>query len=67
MNVSIKDLAVKMDLGNKGVEFEVKDNDGKHLGDLIIARGAITWCPGRTRPENGVRVTWPEFIEWMES
>jgi hypothetical protein len=67
MRVSIKDLAVRMDLGNNGVEFEVKDNDGNHLGDMIVARGGVTWCEGRTRAENGVRVTWNEFIDWMNS
>lgn len=34
MKVTIKDLAVNMKLGNRGVEFDVYDAQGKHLGDI---------------------------------
>jgi hypothetical protein len=34
VKVSIKDLAVKMDLGNNGVTLDVYDNADKFLGDL---------------------------------
>jgi hypothetical protein len=39
MNVSIKDLSVRMQLGNNGIELEVKDPQKRHLGDLCIGRG----------------------------
>ena len=53
MKVSIKDLQVNMDLGNNGIELDVYDNEGKHLGDLVISKAKIEWCKGRTRRGNG--------------
>ncbi len=56
-----------MDVGSKGIEFEVREpSDDKHLGDIFIAKGGITWCQGRTRKENGKTVSWNTFIQWME-
>jgi hypothetical protein len=66
MKVSIKDLQVEMPLGNNGIELDVYDGD-KHLGDLMIGRGAVEWCEGKTRRGNGVRVKWKELIAWFES
>jgi len=67
MKVSIKDLAVSMDIKNKGIELDVYDNDGNHLGDLVITKTKLIWCHGRTKPENGNRITWNKFIELMEA
>ena len=67
MKVSIKDLQVNMDLGNNGIELDVYDNEGKHLGDLVISKAKIEWCKGRTRRGNGVEVSWTELIKWFES
>jgi len=66
MNVSIKDLAVNMDLGNNGVEFDIYDSTRNHLGDLRIGKGRIEWCKGRTRKGNGVQKSWQELIKWLE-
>lgn len=66
MNVSIKDLSVSMEIKNKGIELDVYGGEN-HLGDLVIAKSGLTWCKGRTRKENGVHVSWHEFIEWMQS
>lgn len=63
MKVGIKKLAVEMDIKNKGVEVEVRDNDGTHLGDLILNKAGLIWCPGRTRRANGIRVSWRRFID----
>ena len=65
MQVSVKDLAVTMGLGNNGIELEIRDNDGTHLGDLSIGRGAVEWCQGRTRRGNGVRKNWNQLIAWF--
>jgi hypothetical protein len=67
MKVSVKDLAVSMDLGNNGISLDVYDNEGNHLGDLRIGRATIEWCKGRTRTGNGAKVSWPELIAWFES
>ncbi len=65
MQVSIKDLAVDMPLGNKGIELDVYDGD-EHLGDLVIGKAKVVWCKGKTRVENGITVRWHELIAWFE-
>lgn len=67
MKVSIKDLAVSMEIKNKGIELDVYDNDNKHLGDLVITKTKLIWCHGRTKPANGKQIKWTKFIEMMES
>lgn len=66
MNVSIKDLNVSMAIKNKGIELDVYDGDGNHLGDLVVTKSKVIWCRGRTRSENGNALTWPKFISLME-
>lgn len=66
IQVSVKDLAVSMDLGNNGIAFDLYDNSDNDLGDLRIRRRTIEWCKGRTRRGNGVRVNWTTFIRWFE-
>ncbi len=66
MRVSVKDLAVTMELGNNGIELDVFDGQDNHLGDLRIGRGTIEWCKGRTRTGNGVRKTWEQLITFFE-
>ena len=65
MKVSIKDLSVKMDLGNNGITFDVYDGE-TFLGDLKVARGNVEWCKGRTRAGNGVKVNWKDLITFFE-
>jgi hypothetical protein len=67
MKVSIKDLAVTMEVKNKGVELDVYDNNDNHLGDLVVTKTRLIWCNGRTNPENGKAITWAEFIALMNS
>lgn len=55
-----------MDIGNNGIELDVYDNEGKHLGDLRIGKATIEWCKGRTRTGNGVKKKWPDLIAWLE-
>ena len=64
--VYVKDLFVEMEVKNKGVEFEVRDND-KQLGDVILKKTGIEWCKGRTTAGKGVKVSWEDFIAWVES
>lgn len=66
MQVSIKSFDVDMDVKNKGIEFEVRDNDDKHLGDVILTKTKVIWCKGKTDRENGISFTWQEFIDRME-
>ena len=67
MRVSIKDISVDMNIKTRGMELDVYDNDGSHLGDLVVTKARLTWCPGRTKPQNGKKITWHEFIKMMES
>lgn len=67
MKVEIKNFAVSMEIKNTGIELEVRDNDGSHLGDLVVSKSSLVWCKGRTKVENGQKVNWKRFIEFMES
>jgi hypothetical protein len=67
MKVSIKDLAVSMDVKNKGMELDVYDTNDKHLGDLVITKTRLVWCNGKTGVDNGVEISWEDFIEYMNS
>lgn len=67
MKVSIKQFNVEMEVKNNGIEFEVRSPDGtKHLGDLVLTKSALVWCPGQTRYENGHRIPWQDFIKLAE-
>jgi hypothetical protein len=65
LKVNIKDFAVSMQLGNKGIELNVSDNSGKHLGDLIIGKARLEWCPGRTPAGRGIRKSWEQVIAYF--
>lgn len=66
MKVSIKDFAISMEIKNKGIELDVYDTGGNHLGDLVVTKTALIWCKGRTKPENGAKISWKSFIDYME-
>lgn len=66
MKVTIKDISgVEMEVKNKGIEFEVHDNSGKHLGDLVLTKTKLEWCNRKTHKGNGVSIEWQEFIKYM--
>jgi hypothetical protein len=66
MKVSIKSFEVEMHVKNKGIEFEVYDNDDNHLGDIVLTKTRVIWCKGKTSRKKGKRLKWKEFIERME-
>jgi hypothetical protein len=66
VKVSIKDLSVDMEIKNIGIELDVYNNGGKHLGDLIVTKTHVIWCKGKIDRKNGVKVKWKDFIEKME-
>ncbi|MFD0988356.1 hypothetical protein [Methyloligella solikamskensis] len=68
MEVKIKSFDVDMDVKTKGIEFQVRSPDGKtHHGDLILGKGNLEWCKGRTHRGKGKKIPWKKFIEWAES
>lgn len=66
MNVSIKDFDVAMEVKNNGIELDVADTKGEHIGDLVITKTRLVWCKGKTSRKNGKEVTWSDFIAFME-
>ena len=65
MDISIKKFDVKMEIKNKGIELDVYDTDGNHLGDLVITKSKLIWCQGRTGRKNGESISWSKFIKYM--
>jgi hypothetical protein len=72
MKVTIKKLPVTMELKNKEMEIDVyeidkKNNKKNHLGDLVISKGYITWCPGKHghKSRDSKRLSWKKFINHM--
>ncbi len=41
MKVSIKSFDVQMDVKNKGIEFQVYDNDNNFRGDCIVTKANL--------------------------
>ena len=67
MLVSIKTFNVEMDVKNAGVEFEVRDNQNNFKGDCYVTKTGLIWCEGKTQKKNGAKVTWDEFMQWMNN
>ena len=67
MKVSIKTFDVDMAVKTKGIEFEVYDNDGAFRGDCFLTKTGLIWCEGKRQRKNGVKVSWNDFIAWMNT
>lgn len=67
MNVRIKNFHVEMPIKNNGIELDVCDTSGKHLGDLYVSKTKLTWCAGQTTRKNGKDITWEKFMTTMSS
>ncbi len=64
MKVSVKRFNVDMAVKTAGIEFEVRSSNGQtHLGDLVLTKTELIWCPGKTHPQNGRKIKWEEFIK----
>jgi hypothetical protein len=68
MKVNIKQFEVEMEIRNNGVEFEVHSPDGRqHQGDCYVTKTGVTWCAGRTRRDNGIKLSWEELQDILAS
>lgn len=68
MDVNIKKFDVQMAIKNKGIELDVyKPNGGERLGDCVVTKTGLIWCEGKTDRKNGKKVSWTEFIAWMNA
>lgn len=66
MIVKVKDFDVAMEVKNNGIELDVADPQGDHIGDLIVTKTKLIWCKGRTTRKHGKEITWADFIAFME-
>jgi len=66
VNVSIKEFDVAMNVKNKGIELDISDPNGTHLGDLVVTKTKLIWCKGKTKRQNGKTVTWEDFTAYMD-
>ncbi len=70
--VFIKSLGVEtenrgIEVKNKGIEINIRGvSTDKQTGNLIIRKSGLEWCRGQTRSGNGERISWDEFIDYME-
>ena len=68
MEVFIKTFDVQMEVKNNGMELEVRSSDGsKQLGDCYVTKTGLTWCTGRTRRGNGIKISWDDLSLILES
>jgi len=67
MKVGIKQFDVKMELRYKGIELDVSDSSGNHVGDLVVNQTTLIWCPGKTTRKHGKVIAWDEFIQLMQA
>jgi len=65
MKVFIKNLDVFMEVKNKGIELDISDINGGHIGDLVVTKAKLIWCQGKKGRNNGKEITWEKFIEYM--
>ena len=65
MKVHIKSFDVDMEVKAKGIEFEVRSPGGgvTQLGDCVLTMTGLIWCKGKTGRQNGIKVSWEDFIE----
>lgn len=58
---------VNIELKNKGITLHIKDNEGKHVGDLRLGQATGEWMKGRTHAGNGVKFPMTKLIDLLES
>lgn len=56
---------VNIELKNKGITLHIKDNDGKHVGDLRLGQATGEWMKGRVREGNGVKFPMQKLIDLL--
>jgi hypothetical protein len=68
MKVFVKDLQVDIELKNNGMELGIYTPDGNtFLGDCVVTKSGLEWCKGKTAWGNGEKISWKDFIAYMES
>lgn len=57
-------MAVK----SNGMELEIREPNGvTRLGDCYVTMTGLNWCTGKTSKKNGVKISWNQLIEILDS
>ena len=68
MKVFIKKFQVDMEVKSSGIEFGVRSPDNKkQKGDCYITNTALIWCKGKVNKQNGVKISWEDFMTIMKA
>jgi hypothetical protein len=68
MKVNIKEFNVDMQVKSSGIEFEVRTpDDSEQLGDCYVTMTGLIWCKGKKNKDNGIKISWNDFITIMAS
>ena len=68
MKVFIKKFQVDMEVKYSGIEFGVRSPDNKkQKGDCYIKNTGLVWCKGKIEKQNGVYISWGDFMVIMKS
>lgn len=63
MKVFIKSFDVEMQIKKKGIELEVRaNNGGEQLGDCYATMVGLVWCKGKIQKSNGIKMSWNDFM-----
>lgn len=62
MQAEVEVFGEKLNLKNKGVDFVVRDNDGKLVGRITVNRAGICVRTGKTGTKNGDKYKWKELF-----
>jgi hypothetical protein len=66
MKVQVKDLPATIEIKNRGIELSVHDTRAISWV-LGVTRAHLIWCQVKTARENGQRITWKNFIDYMQN
>ncbi|MBU8834571.1 hypothetical protein [Mycolicibacterium goodii] len=58
---------VTIELKNKGITLHIKDNTGKHVGDLRLGQATGEWMRGKVREGNGRKFRMQTLIDLLDS
>jgi hypothetical protein len=58
---------VNVELGNKGIVFQIADEEGTPLGRLRIGQATAEWCPANGKMGYGHKAPIKKFIAALET
>lgn len=56
---------VTIELKNRGITLHIKDNTGKHVGNLRLGQASGEWMQGKTREGNGTKFRMQKLIDLL--